>query len=156
MNIRFKNSFTLVELIISIALLSIIWVNAGRVFSFNSRAWETTRKRVDMVMNAQRILNSVRADIRLAGDSVTDTKLTDNGDAWTLVVDTGTVIYGVQNSNGVNLLLRDGLTVGTCLKALEVTKNGDRVNISVTTEKGRGLFTPQAEYTLNSVIRPRN
>lgn len=150
-----KHAFTMAELMVAVALLSLILSQVFAAFGFGNRLWATGAEKLTMQSAARNVMTRLTRDVRLSDGMVASVTLDTAGDAAVISQPGAAVIYSIAVENNKNVLYRNSTVIASGLESIQLVNDGKFVNISITISTDH----PQAmedEYILTAKVRKRN
>jgi len=136
--IKNRKGFTLVELMIVLALLGVVIMIGFSVFSFGFKNFNAQADNIDNQSKVRHAISDISKEIR-------------KSDATDITISGGTInvggeVYTLQGSN----LLKNGNELDSGIKSFNPSKEGNKITLEITSQANRG-----SEFTLTSEIYVR-
>lgn len=149
--IRKKKSFTLVEVMVSVALLAVLMTYVIVLFTQGNKSGAVASESVAMQTTARNVMARMIRDIRVSNVTLTDTVLENDDETLSI----GDVDYMLDLDPNPSVFSREGVNLGLGVERVEVAIVGDIVDIGVTVHSSNPM-APQSNITLYSSVRRRN
>ncbi|UCD14809.1 MAG: prepilin-type N-terminal cleavage/methylation domain-containing protein [Candidatus Omnitrophota bacterium] len=152
-----KTAFTLVEVIVSVGIVTVMLGGIYQVFIMGSKSWQAGSGLVSLQENARNMIIYFTKDIRQSTESISNTTLINNGDTLTFGTSGGTVTYLLATvpDTDIKQLQRNNQPVGMYVSSIDLVRTGLIVDITVNTQSDipfRGI----KNYTLTGKVKVRN
>lgn len=136
--IKNRKGVTLVELMIVLALLSVVTMVGFSVLSFGFRSFNAQTDNLDNQSKVQHAISGISKEIRRV-------------DAGDIIISGGTIdVDGIAYILQGNNLLKNGKVLVSGIKSFNPSKVGNRITLEITSQANRGR-----EFTLISEIYVR-
>ncbi|QGT98938.1 hypothetical protein SYNTR_0345 [Candidatus Syntrophocurvum alkaliphilum] len=141
-----EQGFTLIELVISLAMTSLIVIGSMSLLWIGSNSFERQHIQAELQYSARKAQEVLKKDIRESSN------IKISNDKELVLITDRTVLYRVNtNQNNRTELLRNGVPTAENIIMLKYTLTPDKiVNYEITAKKN------QIEYTLKGSCRPQN
>lgn len=149
-------SLTLVEVLISLVILSVVSYIVIQVYVTNQRFVQQNSNEMYARTSARQVYSYLKHDIREAFTNVSNTTLDSDSDSIVINSLAGNITYMFQTGNDdLYLLKRDGTIIAQDLNklTLNTTVNGVEVDIEA---KGESFYGQSHIVKLKQIINKRN
>lgn len=136
-----QRGFTLIELIVTLSLLSMVFVVAVSFFRYELVNFDVLSKDTQIKMNMDNLMNDIIEDVRATGDSEMINVLEDNG---FLKLEIGDDMYTYDRNN--LKVYKNGYLLADNITSFYVNIDLKTVNIAIT---GKGV---RRYYTLSTSV----
>lgn len=160
MNVK-KSAFTLVEVMVSITLLSVVMTYVVLVFNQGNRSNVVSNERIDMLESGRNAMATIMRDVRMSNVDIVGAELDVNGETLTI----GFATYTLNLNSEPTTLIRNGPlygtpdvitnVVGNNIEAVRLAIDDQIVHIDIDVNSNSDIIAND-ESTLFSSVRRRN
>lgn len=150
-----KKALTMVELMVSVALLAFIFAQVFEAFGLGNRIWDANSNQLIRQQQARNIASYLAKDIRALTDNFATSQLDVDGDLVTLKTGSGDIVYLLDIDGNDRFLKRAGTVVASNVQSVNLTSLSNYVEVDIITTT-TSVIGGASNYQLKTKVRRRN
>lgn len=150
-----KTALTMVEVLVSIALLTVMMAQLFSAFGLGNRIWDRNSNQLIRQREARNIASHLSRDIRGLTSMPSSIKLDTDGETLSLVKGAATITYALSVNGDERRLTRNGDTLGIYVDSVEFTVGSTSIDLDIRTSTNTSLSGDNT-YRLETKVRRRN
>lgn len=150
-----KKALTMVELMVSMALLAFIFAQVFEAFGVGNRIWDANSNRLIRQKEARNIASYLAKDTRALSSIPVSTMLDSNGDSITFETSAADIDYSLAVSGDSGVLTREGIMIGAHVQSVNITSSSSDLSFDIITYTS-SILGGTDTYQLKTKVRRRN
>lgn len=151
-----KKSLTLVELLISVVIVTMIFFVVLQVYVTNQRFIEQNKNEIDARSSVRQVYWYLKHDLREAYANSNNVVMDSVGDSFTINSLAGNITYSISGTSDNGFLLsRDGRTIAYDVAIFNLTNTTMGMELEIQS-KGSSFYGRPYQIHLKQVINKRN